>query len=156
MVSITLYHMLSSEMGLCSDGLYEGGLVLGSSITSACFMPMGTFLSSHIFCIRYTVMYSPVLPAPNSSSAVIPSGPHAFFILSFLRLLTISSYVGVHRREFWETKGSSVSSYIYSQNYTNSSSCCSLRVMYFAGFSFLWAYLNCCHASEFSEMDYWS
>ena len=95
MVSSTLYHILSSEMGLCSEGLYDDGLVLGSSMTSACFMPIGTFLSSHIFYIRYTVMYSPVLPAPISNSAVIPSGPHAFFILSFLRLLTISSCVGI-------------------------------------------------------------
>ena len=49
MVSSTLYHILSSEIGLCSEGLYEGGLVLGISITSACFMAVGTFLSSHIF-----------------------------------------------------------------------------------------------------------
>ena len=46
MVSNTLYHMLSSEMGLWSAGLWEGGVVLGSSMMLASFIAYGTLPSS--------------------------------------------------------------------------------------------------------------
>ena len=73
-------------MGRCSEGSSDGGEVLGSSITLAAFIFLGTLRSIHILCISLTVMRIPVSPAPNSSSDVTWSGPHAFFFLSCLML----------------------------------------------------------------------
>ena len=94
MVSSTLYHMFSSDIGLYSAGLSDGGVVLGSRTISADFIARGTWPSFHILYSRYIVMSSPILPAPNSSSAVMESGPHAFFFFSFLRLKIISTLLG--------------------------------------------------------------
>ena len=69
--SSTLYHMLRREIGLCSEGSIDGGLVLGNSITSASFMAWGTLPSVQILCMRRVVICSPILPTPWSSSAVI-------------------------------------------------------------------------------------
>ena len=74
--------MFSRDMGRCSDGLEEGGFVLGSRITFACFMAAGIVHSSQTFCISAIVIVSPIGPAPYSSSAVILSGPAAFFFFS--------------------------------------------------------------------------
>ena len=67
---------------------------MGMSTTSAAFIADGTFLLLHILWMRFTVILSPIGPAPCSSSAVIWSGPQAFFFLSLWRLLMISSSVG--------------------------------------------------------------
>ena len=54
-------------------------------MTFACFMGEGTWPVIHIFLIRFTVIYSAMLPAPCSNSAVILSGPADFFLFSLLR-----------------------------------------------------------------------
>ena len=47
-LSMTLYHMLRSDIGLWSAGLRDAGVVFGSNMMLACFIACGTFLSVHI------------------------------------------------------------------------------------------------------------
>ena len=81
--------MFNRDMGLCSAGFVDGGLVFGMSMILACFMGAGTYPVVQIFWIRFTVIYSAMFPAPYRSSAVILSGPADFFLFSLLRAAII-------------------------------------------------------------------
>ena len=66
-------------------------------MTFACFSGGGTYPSDHIFYISYAVIFVAVAPPPFISSAEMPSGPAAAFILSFLiAKATCSSVGGFH------------------------------------------------------------
>jgi hypothetical protein len=87
--------MLISDIGLCSEGSLGRLLSFGIRHISACHILLGTFPSTHIACIRLTVIVSATVPPCWIISAFISSGPAAFYLANALISDTISVLDGI-------------------------------------------------------------
>ena len=79
-LSTTFVHTFVSEIGLCCIGFLASYLSFGMRKIFAAHIPIGTSCFLHIRETRFTVISSATFPPYFSISAVILSGPGAFFI----------------------------------------------------------------------------